>query len=129
VPAGWERQVLVGQLSGPAPEDDADGQVLVDHDHGWLGWSAGDVVVVATAAQEGVGGAQGVEGGLELTDEISVDEPGKDGTAFWGDARVTGATPTPAFLQQLLTDAHPDHSALPSYRSVRHLAPHFTFSC
>lgn len=70
VPGRRERQVvIVGEPGGPSATEDADGQLLIDHDHGG-GTRLGSAHVSDVATQDGVGRQVSVQRGLELLDQI-----------------------------------------------------------
>jgi hypothetical protein len=102
---GRQGQLVVGQLVGPSGPYDAHGEVLVDHDHG-RAYSSVVVVVARFAAEERIGGGDGVECGLELVGEVPVDEAAEELPVSLGKARVAGPAPPAAFLDQFLTDTH-----------------------
>ena len=102
---GQRLVIVVGETFGPESTEDAHGQVLVDQDHGRVLDSACSVAVVV-AAEERVGGNVGVEGVLELVDQVAGGHPLEQLAPLGGQPRVTGPTPAAALLQQLLTDAH-----------------------
>jgi hypothetical protein len=121
VTTGGEHQLVVGQIGRPAGAQDAHGDVLVDDDHETDAESI--VFVVRAAAEERVGGADGIECRLELGGEVAVGETAEVLAIGFGEARVACAAPPPAFFEQLLTDAHVNHSAASIRQPVHHRSP------
>ena len=86
----------------PLGTNDPHGQILVDYDHRDASES---VPVGLLAAQEWVGGANGVERGLELTGQIAVNHTPQE-LAVCGRQAAVASTPSPAtLLTKFLTDA------------------------
>lgn len=111
LPRRRQPEVVVGEPVGPVAAEDTHGQVFVDHQHRSASGQSGVVVLSVVAAEERIGGQVGVEGGLELVDEIARGHPSEQLTALGRQARVPGPAPAAAFLDELLADGHGFHCA------------------
>ena len=72
-----------------------------------------------TTAEQRIGLAHCIEGGLKLAGQVSADQAAQYLPSLGGQARITGPPPLAALLQQFLTDAHGNQSATGRHRSVR----------
>ncbi len=117
VNVGWRAgQLVVGEPGWPVAAEHPYCQVLVNDDH--LSPLAGSVLRIGfSAAEQRISRARRVEGSLELSLEVSGGQAAQQRSICVGKRRVTSPPPPPAFLQQLLTDAHP--IILPSRPPVR----------
>lgn len=103
--AGEQGQLVVGGPSRPVAVEHPYRQVLVNDDH--LATPAGSVFRVGFfAAEQRISRAHRVQGGLELSLEVSGGQAAQQRSIRFGKSRVASpSTPTP-LLQQFLTDAH-----------------------
>jgi hypothetical protein len=99
---------LLGALVAPGGRLlDATGEILGEVDGQAHAESLGSATRAHARATQGrVGAADGVELGLELLDEIAGRHAAEELPALCRQARVAGARSPPAFLEQLLADAH-----------------------
>jgi hypothetical protein len=112
VPPGRQHDLVIGQVVRPPGPNNPHSQILVDHDHHDVNES---VPVGLLPTQDWIGGADGVERGLELAGQVAVDHTPKELAVC---VRQTGvaSTPSPATpLTKFLTDAHA--TSLPGERS------------
>lgn len=92
------------------PDEDAHGEVLIDHEHRSAPQSSS--VFAAVALELGIALEVGVERSLELH-EVARGDPQQDLATFGGDAWITGSAPAPAFLEKVFANrAHGFHSAV-----------------
>ena len=120
VAAGGERHIVaIGEIRWPVATQDAQRQVLVDDDHDQTGPARSVVVVVAVTAEQPVGGQVGVEGGLELLDQVAGGHPAEQLLALGAEPGVSRPAPPAPFLEHFLTDAH--HTILPGRAGDRAL--------
>jgi hypothetical protein len=108
-----ERQVIVGQVGRPVSAEYAKGQVFIEDDQTESPATFGSVCVAVVPSQGRVGFRVRVriESRLELLSEVAGSHAPKELAALRAQSRVTGASPAPTLLEELVTDAHAHHCA------------------
>jgi hypothetical protein len=98
-------QFIVGKRTRPVSPDDPRRQVFVDDDHERDLSGSGEAWIVA--AQQRIGGADGVESGLELVNQVSGREPPQKLSIGLRQAGIARVSTSAAVLEQFVSDGHP----------------------
>ncbi len=104
VVACGQGELVIGKLEGPVASHNPRREIFVHDDHDGTLSRLREVGIAA--AQEGIGGGNGVKAGLEVVNQVSGREPPQELAIGLRQTGIAGPTASTTFLEQFVTDAH-----------------------